>query len=56
MSTTLIKSPLKAFTLQQGRCIYCEFPMWLNDFEAFTNKNKITIKVIRYSNAQRSIF
>ena len=44
MSTTLIKSRLKAFDLQQGRCIYCELPMWLDNPEAFAKKYKITIK------------
>ena len=44
MPTTLIKSRLKAYNLQQGRCIYCELPMWFEDPQAFTNKYKITTK------------
>ena len=44
MSTTLKKSRLKAFNLQQSRCIYCELPMWLDHPDAFTKKYKITIK------------
>lgn len=44
MPTTLIKSRLKAFNLQQGRCIYCELPMWLDNSEAFAKKYKITTK------------
>gem|GEM_PF-308648 len=44
MPTTLIKSRIKAFNLQQGRCIYCELPMWSDDPEAFAKKYKITIK------------
>ena len=44
MPTTLIKSRLKAFNLQQGRCIYCELPMWLDRPEAFAKKYKITTK------------
>ena len=42
MPTTLIKSRLKAFNLQQGCCIYCELPMWLYNPEAFAKKYKIT--------------
>lgn len=44
MPTTLIKSRIKAFNLQQGRCIYCELPMWSDDPEAFAKKYKITTK------------
>jgi hypothetical protein len=44
MPTTLIKSRLKAFNLQQGRCIYCKLPMWLDSPEAFAKKYKITLK------------
>lgn len=44
MPTTLIKSRLKAFNLQKGRCIYCELPMWLNNPEEFAKKYKITTK------------
>ena len=44
MSTTLNKSRLKAFIVQQGRCIYCELPMWLDHTDAFAKKYKITIK------------
>lgn len=44
MSTTPIKSRLKAFNLQQRRCIYCELPMWLDQPDAFAKKYKITIK------------
>lgn len=47
MPTTLIKSRLKAFNLQQGRCIYCEWPMWLNDHESFAKTLKITAKQTR---------
>lgn len=44
MSKTSNKSRLKAFYLQQGLCIYCELPMWLDDLTAFANKYKITHK------------
>lgn len=44
MPTTLIKSRIKAFNLQQGRCIYCELPMWLDHADAFAKKYKISIK------------
>ncbi len=44
MPTTLIKSRVKAFNLQQGRCIYCELPMWTDDPQVFAKKYKITIK------------
>lgn len=44
MSTTLNKSRLKAFNLQQGRCIYCELPMWLDHPDAFAKKYKTSIK------------
>lgn len=44
MSTTLNKSRLKAFNHQQGRCIYCELPMWLQHPETFAKKYKITTK------------
>jgi len=44
MPTTLIKSRFKAFNLQQGRCIYCELPMWLEHPQAFAKKYKITTK------------
>ena len=44
MSTTLKKSRLKAFNLQQGRCIYCELPIWLDQPDSFAKKYKITIK------------
>lgn len=44
MSTTLTKFRLKAFKLQQGRCIYCELPMWLSDAKAFAKCYKTSIK------------
>ena len=44
MPTTLIKSRFKAYNFQQGRCIYCKYPMWLDDPEVFANKYKITTK------------
>ena len=44
VSTTLIKSRFKAFNLQQGLCIYCELPIWLDKPEAFAKKYKITTK------------
>lgn len=44
MPKTLIKSRLKAFNLQQGRCIYCESPMWLDNYAEFAKKYKITTK------------
>ena len=44
MSTTLIKSRLKAFNLQQRRCIYCELHMWLDQPDAFAKRYKISIK------------
>ncbi len=44
MPTTLIKSRLKAFNLQQGLCIYCELPMWLDGPTVFAKKYKITTK------------
>lgn len=47
MPKTLIKSRTKAFNLQEGRCIYCELPMWLDSPEAFTIKYKITLKAAK---------
>jgi hypothetical protein len=44
MQTTLTKSRIKAFILQQERCIYCELPMWLDNYEVFAKKYKITTK------------
>jgi len=44
MQSVLNKSRLKAFNLQQGHCIYCELPMWLDNPEAFAKKYKITTK------------
>jgi hypothetical protein len=44
MPKTLIKSRSKAFNLQQGCCIYCELPMWLDDPETFAKRYKITTK------------
>jgi hypothetical protein len=44
MSTTLIKSRLKAYNLQQGRCIYCELPMWLDSSEEFAKKYKVSTR------------
>ena len=44
MPTSLKKYRLKAFILQQGRCIYCELPMWVHDPEGFAEKYKVTIK------------
>ena len=44
MPKTLIKIRLKSFNLQQGRCVYCELPMWLDDPKAFAKKYKITTK------------
>jgi HNH endonuclease len=44
MPNTLIKSRFIAFNLQQGRCIYCELPMWLDNPEAFAIKYNITTK------------
>ncbi|EUJ09387.1 HNH endonuclease [Methylophilaceae bacterium 11] len=48
MPKTLIKSRLKAFNLQQGRCIYCELPVWLENPEAFARKYKITTKQAKF--------
>lgn len=42
MPTSLKKYRLKAFTLQQSRCIYCELPMWLENPEAYAKQYKIT--------------
>jgi len=44
MPNTLIKSRFKAFNLQQGCCIYCELPMWIDNPDVFAKKYKITIK------------
>ncbi len=44
MPTTLLKSRIKAFNPQQGRCIYCELPMWLDDPRVFAKIYKITTK------------
>jgi 5-methylcytosine-specific restriction endonuclease McrA len=42
MPKILNKSRLKAFKQQQGRCIYCELPMWLDNSQVFALKYKIT--------------
>lgn len=47
MPKILIKSRTKAFNFQQGRCIYCELPMWLDNSKSFTKKYKITIKAAK---------
>jgi hypothetical protein len=44
MPTTLNKSRLKAFNLQQGKCFYCELPMWLDHPQQFADEYKITLK------------
>ena len=44
MSTTLYKYRLKAFNLQQGRCIYCELAIWMHTPEAFAKQHEISTK------------
>jgi hypothetical protein len=48
MPKTLIKSRLKAFNLQHGRCIYCELPIWLNHPKAYAKKYNRTIKQTKF--------
>lgn len=43
MPTTLYKSRLIAFKRQNGRCFYCEYPMWLESPEEITASNGIRI-------------
>lgn len=34
----------KAFKKQNGRCYYCELPMWINDTLSFAQSYKLTLK------------
>lgn len=57
MSRTLINSRNKAFNLQQGRCIYCEFPLWLDNFvtlKSFQLNIKLTSKLQSYFNVPQN--
>lgn len=47
MPKNLVKSRTKAFNLQQGRCIYCELPMWTDNPKAFATKYKVTYKAAK---------
>lgn len=38
LPSTLNKSRTKAFKLQQGRSIYCELPMWIDNPDEFAKK------------------
>lgn len=48
MPTSLKKYRLKAFNLQQGRCIYCEWPMWMVRPEEFAKKYKVSTKQAKH--------
>ncbi len=47
MPNALIKSRNKAFNHQQGRCYYCEKPIWLTDPEIFSTKHNIPRKAVK---------
>ena len=34
----------KAFKKQQGRCYYCDLPMWISDAKIFSQRYKLTLK------------
>lgn len=41
---TLVKSRSMAFERQEGRCCYCDYPMWRDAVERFALIHKITVK------------
>lgn len=41
---TLVKSRSLAFERQEGRCFYCDYPMWRGAVERFALLHKITVK------------
>ena len=43
MSRKIQKSRLLAFKRQNGRCYYCDFPMWLRNLDDFTSKYGISV-------------
>lgn len=48
MPKTLVLSRTKAFNQQNGRCIYCELPMWIERPDLFAKKYKISLKQTRF--------
>jgi hypothetical protein len=44
MPTTLSKYRFKVYIQQAGLCIYCEYPMWLNDIDTFSIQHQLTTK------------
>ena len=42
MTTATKKHRFTAYYQQQGLCIYCEKPMWLDDIKAFAKQQSIT--------------
>jgi hypothetical protein len=47
MSKSLIRTRARAFTLQDGRCIYCSRPMWVSDPQHFAVQQNLTVKQAR---------
>jgi 5-methylcytosine-specific restriction endonuclease McrA len=45
---SLIKTRNIAFRSQQGRCFYCELPMWVEDISCFCMLNKISEQKARH--------
>jgi len=46
--SALLKSRIKAFNIQQARCIYCEQPIWLSNPQAFAHQYNITSKQAKH--------
>lgn len=43
MPKTFSSKRTKAFRRQQGRCFYCDQPMWLSDVTQFAEQHRITL-------------
>ena len=44
MSKSLNRIRARAFSHQDGRCIYCSRPMWISDLKNFAVQQKLTVK------------
>ena len=47
MPTLLVCSRYTAFSRQSGRCLYCDFPMWLDDPDGFRSRYSLTLAQAR---------
>jgi len=43
-NTSVVKNRTSAFSNQEGRCFYCNQPMWVNQPESFCNQYRISLK------------